>query len=170
MIKELLLVSLCLRQRKQCYRLNKFITNKMHLISIENSPASFGQLSLAVFRECQYLKTYTALLNSLSTVNGKIYNIQWQKVSVDVVLVYCRRSQWPRSLRLRSTAARLLRSWVRIPPGAWMSICCERCVLSGRGLYDELITRPEESYRLWCVVACDLETTKILVIEEIKAH
>jgi len=33
--------------------------------------------------------------------------------------------------------------------------------LSGRGLCDELITRPEESYRLWCVVACDLETSRI---------
>jgi len=32
-------------------------------------------------------------------------------------------------------------------------------VLSGRGLCDELITRPEESYRLWCVVVCDLETS-----------
>jgi len=32
--------------------------------------------------------------------------------------------------------------------------------LSGRGLYDELITRPEESYRLWRVVVCDLETSK----------
>jgi len=31
--------------------------------------------------------------------------------------------------------------------------------LSGRGLCDELITRPEESYRLWCVVVCDLETS-----------
>jgi len=30
-------------------------------------------------------------------------------------------------------------------------------VLSGRGLCDELITRPEDSYRLWCVVVCDLE-------------
>ena len=29
-----------------------------------------------------------------------------------------------------------------------------------------MITRPEESYRLWCVVVCDLETTKILVSEE----
>ena len=27
------------------------------------------------------------------------------------------RSQWPRGLRHRCTAARLLRSWVRIPPG-----------------------------------------------------
>jgi hypothetical protein len=30
-------------------------------------------------------------------------------------------------------------------------------VLSGRGLCDELITRPEESYRLWPVVVCDHE-------------
>jgi hypothetical protein len=33
--------------------------------------------------------------------------------------------------------------------------------LSGRGLCDELITRPEESYRLWCVIVCDLETSRI---------
>ena len=30
-------------------------------------------------------------------------------------------------------------------------------MLSGRGLCDELITRPEESYRLLCVFVCDLE-------------
>jgi hypothetical protein len=66
--------------------------------------------------------------------------------------------QWPRGLRSRSAVARLLRLWVRIPLRAWMSGCCERCVLSGRGLCDELITRPEESYRLWCVDECDLET------------
>jgi len=34
-------------------------------------------------------------------------------------------------------------------------------VLSGRGVCDELITRPEESYRLWCVVVCDLETSRM---------
>jgi len=33
-------------------------------------------------------------------------------------------------------------------------------VLSGRGLCHALITRSEESYRLWCVVVCDLETSK----------
>ena len=70
------------------------------------------------------------------------------------------RFQWPRGLRRRSAAARLLRSWVRIRPGAWVFICCKCCVLSGRGLCDELITRPEESYRLWCVVVCDLENLK----------
>jgi len=34
-------------------------------------------------------------------------------------------------------------------------------VLSGRGLCDELITRPEESYRLCCDVVCDLETSRM---------
>jgi hypothetical protein len=42
-----------------------------------------------------------------------------------------------------------------------MFVCCGRCVLSGRGLCDELITRPEESYQLWCVVVCDLETSRM---------
>ena len=69
------------------------------------------------------------------------------------------RSQWPRGLRRRFSAARLLRLWVRIQPGVWMFVCCECCVLSGRGLCDGLITRPEESYRLWRVVVCDLETS-----------
>jgi len=42
-----------------------------------------------------------------------------------------------------------------------MFVCCECRVLSGRGLCDELITRPEESYRLWCVVVFDLETSRM---------
>ena len=71
-----------------------------------------------------------------------------------IILLMCR-SQWPRVLRRRF--------WGRSPaeivgsnPTGGMDVCCECCVLSGRGLCDELITRPEESYRLWCVV-CDLE-------------
>ena len=40
-----------------------------------------------------------------------------------------------------------------------MFVCYKCCVLSGRGLCDGLITRPEESYRLWCVVVCDQETS-----------
>ena len=74
------------------------------------------------------------------------------------------RSQWPRGLRRRSTAARSLRLWVRIPPEAWMLVCCECCVLSGRGLCDGLITRPEESYRLWRVV-CDHVTSNMRRLE-----
>ena len=36
------------------------------------------------------------------------------------------RSRWPRHLRRRSAAARLLRSWVRIPPGQGR-LCCVYC-------------------------------------------
>jgi hypothetical protein len=42
-----------------------------------------------------------------------------------------------------------------------MFVCCECCVLSVRGLCNELITCPNESYRLWCVVVCDLETSRM---------
>jgi len=37
-------------------------------------------------------------------------------------------SEWPRVLRRRSVAARLLGLWVRIPLGAWISLSCEICV------------------------------------------
>jgi hypothetical protein len=36
-----------------------------------------------------------------------------------------------------------------------MFVCCERCVSSGKGLCDELIT-----YRLWNVVVCDLDNSE----------
>jgi hypothetical protein len=37
---------------------------------------------------------------------------------------------------------------VRFPPGAWVSLSCDYCALSGRGLCDRPIPRPEKSYRL----------------------
>ena len=61
------------------------------------------------------------------------------------------RSQWPRGLRRGFAAARLMGLWVRIPPGIWMSVCCGCCVFLGRSFCVGRITRPEESYRLWCV-------------------
>jgi len=59
-------------------------------------------------------------------------------------------TRWPRRLS-RSAAARLLGLRVRIPPRAWMSVSYECCVSSSRKLCDGLITRPEMSYRVWCV-------------------
>jgi hypothetical protein len=89
--------------------------------------------------------------------------LKWQGSSGNSLsYIYCQRvfdvsrSQWPRGLRRRSAAVRLLRLWLRIPPRAWMPVCW---VLSDRGLCDGLITRPEESYRLWRVVVCDHETS-----------
>jgi hypothetical protein len=66
----------------------------------------------------------------------------------------------PRGLRRRSATAGLV-MWVRILLRAWTFVCCECCVLSGRGLHAGLIARPEELYRLWCVVVCDLETSRM---------
>jgi hypothetical protein len=35
------------------------------------------------------------------------------------------------------------------------------CCVSSRGLCEGPIPRPEESYRLWCVTVCDLETSRM---------
>ena len=68
-----------------------------------------------------------------------------------ITLIILGRFRWPRGLRRGSATACLLGLRVRIPPGTWMSVSCERCVLSGRGLCVGLITRTEEFYRVWCV-------------------
>jgi hypothetical protein len=44
------------------------------------------------------------------------------------------------------------------PTEAWMFGC--RCLLSsGRCLFGGPIIHPEESYRLWCLIVCDLKTS-----------
>ena len=69
-------------------------------------------------------------------------------------VVLCR-SQWPSSQRWWSAGVAGLNA-----TGAWVSASCECFVLQGRGLCDEPITCLEESYRLWCAISCDLETSK----------
>jgi hypothetical protein len=63
---------------------------------------------------------------------------------------------------------------VRIPPGAWMSVSCECCVLSGRGLCDRLITRPEESYRVPLtsvkINKCYIHRINIVAVRNAKCH
>jgi len=53
--------------------------------------------------------------------------------------------------RFRWPAVHLLVLRVRIPPGAWTSVCCECCVLSGRGHCVGLIIRAEVPCPVWCV-------------------
>ena len=38
-------------------------------------------------------------------------------------------------------------------PAGGTDVCCACCVLSGGGLCDGPITRPKESYRVWCVLS-----------------
>jgi len=40
-----------------------------------------------------------------------------------------------------------------------MSVSCECCVLSSKGLCEGSITCPEESYRMWCVCECNFEAS-----------
>ena len=66
------------------------------------------------------------------------------------------KSKWPvpvaaRVLTRGTAAALLLGMWVRIPPGAWTSVSCECCVLTGRGLCDGLTMRPLEFYSVVCL-------------------
>jgi len=42
-----------------------------------------------------------------------------------------------------------------------MSVCCKCWVLSGGGLCDEPITRPEEPYRVWCVYVSVIECDQV---------
>jgi hypothetical protein len=110
------------------------------------------QKNIKQTRRCKY---------GSDTENRLSYFVGYKKPSRQIPsdIIGIRRSQWPRGLSRTFSAARLLRFWVRIPPGAWMFVCCERCVLSGKGLCNGLITHPEESYRLWRVVVCDQETS-----------
>ena len=66
------------------------------------------------------------------------------------VVVYrqASRSRWEHGLRRGSAAARLLGLRVRIPPEVWMSVSCECCVCSDRGLCDGTIPCPEDFYRV----------------------
>jgi hypothetical protein len=75
--------------------------------------------------------------------------------------MYCYHRPIPIAARSKALGLRPLGCWYCgfESAGAWMFVSCEGCLLSGRGLCDELITRPEESYWLLCVVECDLETS-----------
>ena len=111
--------------------------------------------------KCMWLKLVTVAARSKAYVCGlsPAEIVGLNPTGVMDIRLFCR-SQWPHGLRRRSAAARLLRSWVWIPPSG-MDVCplWVSCVLSGRGLCDELITSPKESYRLCSFVMCDLETS-----------
>jgi hypothetical protein len=98
----------------------------------------------------QWSKSYHIYYCFNSIFCGNKLKLLTSLVHILYNIVYSQ-SQWPRGLRRGSTAARLLGLCVRIPPGAWMFVSCVCCVLSGRGLWIGLITRPEESYRVWFI-------------------
>jgi hypothetical protein len=96
--------------------------------------------------------TVVALLTSPQAVKKLVLCTKyWEFFQVSDCNHKISQFQWPRLWRRRTTATRLLGLRVRIYTVAWMSVSCECCVLIGRGLCDGPISRPEESYRVWCV-------------------
>jgi hypothetical protein len=79
-------------------------------------------------------------------VKYRMFRILLKEIKIRYLEMSSDRSQWLRRLRRDSAPPRLLGLRVRIPPWTWMSISCEFCVFSDRGLCVGLITRPEESY------------------------
>ena len=95
-----------------------------------------------------------------------VYIVELYRHLLTLVLYRYGRSQWPRPLRRRSVAARLLRVWVRIPPGAWVFVCCECSVLSGRGS----LRRADHSSRGVLPTVMSRVWSRNLVNEEAMAH
>ena len=82
----------------------------------------------------------------------------------------CHRSRWTSGIARGSAAARLLRILVRIPQGACMSFSCECCLLSGRGLCDGPMPRPEDSYRVCVTVNVHKSFHNDAPLENMQSH
>jgi len=89
-------------------------------------------------------------------------------VGVNIVcyrISFHRRCRWSSGLRRRSAASRLLGMRVQIPLETWISVCCECCLLSGRGLCDGPIPRREV-----CVCVCVTESDKLQQVQHASLH
>jgi hypothetical protein len=113
--------------------------------------------ALAYYVRVQFPHAIDDWYRGVCTVNTNISSDGFQCVTSAGLMEEIRSHMFS----LMPAAARLLGLWVRIPSRVWMSLSCECCVLSGRGLCVGLITRPEESYRVWCVSECDREASKM---------
>jgi hypothetical protein len=84
---------------------------RKHVISVGESSLSSVLVNKLTIRSSTVQKYYTQmiLINSGRKVGGRF--------------------QWPSGLRRGSEVDRLLGLRVRIPPGVWMFVCCECCVV-----------------------------------------
>jgi len=83
------------------------------------------------------------------------------------IAIYCNTVHSAVSVAVRSTALVCGRSpaeIVRSNSAGGIDVPCECCLFSDRSPSDKLITREEESYRLWCDVVCDLKTSRIRLL------
>ena len=84
----------------------------------------------------------------------RYWRICYFVITINVIKIAVGRSQWPCGLRRRSTATRLLRLWVRIPPGAWMSVVSVVCQVEVSATSWSLVQkrRPTDCGASLCVI------------------
>ena len=118
--------------------------NIMQLTISRSDAIHFTTLTLLTF-----LVLCKLLLQTVSLLTSDII-LHWHLLTIFLCYSYgVADPSGRRGLRRGSAAARLMGLRVRIPPGAWMSVSFECCVLSGRGLGVGLVNRPQEFYRVW---------------------
>ena len=99
------------------YRQNHPVFYTLPLYLTSGSRFTTAQdLDIIYFVQCKHNVYCTRCLHNLHSIDS-LHNLS---------STVCR-FQWPRGLRRRSAAARLLRSWVWIPLGASMFVCCVVC-------------------------------------------
>jgi len=84
-------------------------------------PEHVTALSGMRFNKCKSYILHLSLVSKRSSL-GSIKQIKICWIFLGIKFIHSR-SRQPRGLRRRSEAARLLRLWVRIPAGAWKSVC-----------------------------------------------
>ena len=90
---------------------------------------------------CWLLKTVVIILSPVLALRSSVF---WpSNVARTPIQVAARSKSW--------VCGRSPAGIVGLKPAGCMDVCRECCVLLGRGLCDELISHPEESYRVWCV-------------------
>jgi hypothetical protein len=126
---------------------------KSENVKLSLSTRSF---SLKLSKTCSMLTLLTAVENVFMR-----FKLTWtRKIKKHNTFGLLQHTDYPTNWVRRSipvaAASCLLGLRVRIPLEVWMSVSCECCVLSGRGLCDGLIPHPEEFYRACaCVFECD---------------
>ena len=70
-------------------------------------------------------KSSFVVLTGINSLGNSLFSFKYE---VQFSNIFRCPSRWPRRLRRRFAAARLLRMWVRNPPGTRLSVSCECCV------------------------------------------
>jgi hypothetical protein len=106
------------------------------------------------------LKTYCPLVVSRITRIGPVVVFWFVTKSCMLVITVCLcRQQWPRGLSRGSAASRLLGLRLRIPPRAWMFVCCECRVCSQVEVSAAGSSLVQRSPTECGLCECDLETS-----------